>query len=100
MVERWHLDNDSKGKKKQRIMKRKLSSNGQQFHQYQSPLTEHKIKGGTPSDVGNAGHGLGQDKWIGSEKLHCNRVHQWPLQTIDACCEYDILHTHGTVNII
>jgi hypothetical protein len=34
-------------------MKRKLSSNGQQFHQYQSPVTEHKKKGGTPSDVGN-----------------------------------------------
>ena len=48
-----------------------------------------KKGGATPSDVGNAGHGLGQDKWIGSEKL--------PLQTIDACCcEYDILHTQGT----
>ena len=67
MVERWYLDNDPEGKKKYRIMKRKLSSNGQQFHQYQSPLTEHK-KGGTPSDVGNACHGLGQDKWIWSEK--------------------------------
>jgi hypothetical protein len=52
--------------------------------------------GATPSNVGNAGHGLGQDKWIGSEKMHCNRVHEWPLQTIDACCEYDILHTQGT----
>jgi len=30
----------------------------------------------TPSNVGNAGDGLGQDKWIGSEKMHCNRVHQ------------------------
>jgi hypothetical protein len=42
---------------------------------------------------------LGQDKWIGSETMHCNRVHQWPLQTIDACCEYDILHTQGTCSI-
>ena len=42
MVERWHLDNGREGKKKYRIMKRKLSSNGQQFHQYQSPLTAHK----------------------------------------------------------
>jgi hypothetical protein len=25
-------------------------------------------KGATPFDVGNAGHGLGQDKWIGLEK--------------------------------
>ena len=50
-------------------MKRKLSSNGQQFHQYQSPLTEHKKgEGATSSDVGNACHDLGQDKWIGSEK--------------------------------
>jgi hypothetical protein len=70
MVERWHLDNGREGKKKYRIMKRKLSSNGQQFHQYQSPITEHKRGGGeaTPSDVGNTCHGLGQDKWIGSEK--------------------------------
>jgi hypothetical protein len=56
-----------KEKKKHKIMKRKLSCNGQQFHQYQSPLTEHK-KGATLSDVGNACHGLGQDNWIGSEK--------------------------------
>jgi len=33
-------------------------------------------KGEAPSDVGNAGHGLGQDKCIGSEKMHCNRVNQ------------------------
>jgi hypothetical protein len=32
--------------------------------------------GATPSNVGNAGHGLGQDKWIGSEKMHGNRVHE------------------------
>jgi hypothetical protein len=37
-------------------------SNGQQFHHYQSPLTETQKRGTTPSDVGNAGHGLGQDK--------------------------------------
>jgi hypothetical protein len=64
--------------KKYRIMKRKLSSNGQQFHKYQSPLTEHKKggRGATSSYVGNACHDLGQDKWIGSETMHCNRVHQ------------------------
>ena len=31
-------------------------------------LNTKKGGGATPSDVGNAGHGLGQDKWIGSEK--------------------------------
>jgi hypothetical protein len=28
---------------------------------------------------------LGTEYMMGSEKMHCNRVHQWPLQTIDAC---------------
>ena len=37
-----------------------------------------KKKGGAAGN-GNAGHGLGHDKWKGSEKMHCNRVHQWPL---------------------
>jgi hypothetical protein len=31
-------------------------------------LLKLEFTGGTPSDVGNAGHGLGQEKWIGSEK--------------------------------
>jgi hypothetical protein len=38
------------------------------LHQYQSPLTETQKRGSTPSDVGNAGHDLGQDKCWGQKK--------------------------------
>jgi hypothetical protein len=53
-------------------------------------------KGGTPSDVGDACHGLGQDKWIGSEKDALQQGTPMTTKAIDACCEYDILHTQGT----
>jgi hypothetical protein len=36
---------------------------------HHSLYTKKKGGGETPSDVGNAGHGLGQDKLIGWEKI-------------------------------
>jgi hypothetical protein len=76
MVERWYLDNGREGKKKYRIMKRKLSSNGQQFHQYQSPLTEHKKK--REHILMMEMHVMAWDRinGYGQKKMHCNRVHQ------------------------
>ena len=87
-------------------MKRKLSRNGQQFHQYQSPLTEHKQGVARPSDVGNAGHALGQGKWIGPEKCIAtgytnNHSKQLVLVVnITLSIHKELVPSHGKVNII
>ena len=51
MAERWHLDYEKK-------VKTVMVNNSTNINHHS---LKHK-KGPTPSDVGNAGHGLGQDK--------------------------------------
>ena len=111
MVKRWHLDNGREGKKSmyaedhEKKVKTVMVNNS-------TNINHHSLntkRGSTPSDVANAGHGLGQDKRIGSEKMHCIRYtndHSKQLMLVVLNMTFSIhkelvyVPSHGKVNII
>ena len=62
MVERWHLDNGREGKKEVEDYDKKVKT---VMVNNSTNINRHSLNtktGVTPSDVGNAGDGLSQDK--------------------------------------
>ena len=74
-------------------------------------INHHSLKqkgGATPSDVGNAGHGLGQDKWWGQKKCiatgypndHSKQLMLVVNMAFSINKELVYVPSDGTVNII